>query len=74
MLIRQSSVSDFVAFASNHEYLAGIGHRTAVLEDSRLLPVADRPLRVAVDDGANPRNRIRPPDRRRPREAGKSLS
>jgi hypothetical protein len=44
MLIRQSSVSDFFAFASNEEYLAGIGHRTAALEDSRLLPVVDRPL------------------------------
>ena len=44
MLIRQSSVSDFFAFASNEEYLAGIGHRTAALEDSRLLPIVDRPL------------------------------
>ncbi len=44
MLIRQSSVGDFFAFASNREYLAGVGHRTAALEDSRLLPVADRPL------------------------------
>jgi hypothetical protein len=44
MLIRQSGVSDFFAFASNEQYLAGIGHRTAALEDSRLLPVVDRPL------------------------------
>lgn len=44
MLVRQSSVHDFFAFASNEEYLAGIGHRTAALEDSRLLPVVDRPL------------------------------
>jgi hypothetical protein len=44
MLIRQSSVSDFFAFATNEEYLAGIGRRTAALEDSRLLPVVDRPL------------------------------
>jgi hypothetical protein len=43
MLIRQSSVSDFFAFA-NEEYLAGIGHRTAALADSRLLPLVDRPL------------------------------
>ena len=41
MLIRQKSVSDFVAFASNKEYLAGIGHRTAALEDSRLLPLVE---------------------------------
>ena len=41
ILIRQKSVSDFVAFASNQEYLAGIGHRTAALEDSRLLPLVE---------------------------------
>jgi hypothetical protein len=44
MLVRQRSVDDFFAFASNEEYLEGIGHRTAALEDSRLLPIADRPL------------------------------
>ena len=44
MLIRQSSLDDFFAFASDHAYLAGIGHRTAALEDSRLLPIIDRPL------------------------------
>jgi uncharacterized protein (DUF1330 family) len=41
MLVEQSSVSAFMAFASNLEYLAGIGHRTAALEDSRLLPLED---------------------------------
>ncbi|HXY61529.1 MAG TPA: DUF1330 domain-containing protein [Nitrospirota bacterium] len=41
LLIRQKSVSDFVAFASNQEYLAGIGHRTAALDDSRLLPLVE---------------------------------
>jgi len=44
MLINQSSISDFFAFASNEEYLAGVGHRTAALEDSRLLPLVARPL------------------------------
>jgi hypothetical protein len=39
MLVRQRSVTDFMAFASNQEYLEGIGHRTAALEDSRLLPL-----------------------------------
>ncbi len=39
MLVRQKSLSDFIAFASNQAYLAGIGHRTAALEDSRLLPL-----------------------------------
>lgn len=44
MLVRQASVQDFFAFASNQEYLAGMGHRTAALEDSRLLPVVEQPL------------------------------
>jgi len=44
MLIRQRSLNDFLAFASNEDYLAGIGHRTAALEDSRLLPVVERSL------------------------------
>ena len=44
MLIRQASVSDFFAFAANEGYLAGMGHRTAALEDSRLLPIVERPL------------------------------
>jgi len=44
MLISQASAEDFFAFASNEDYLAGIGHRTAALEDSRLLPVQHRPL------------------------------
>lgn len=39
MLVRQSSVESFMAFASNADYLAGLGHRTAALQDSRLLPL-----------------------------------
>lgn len=39
MLVRQTSLASFLAFASNQDYLAGIGHRTAALEDSRLLPL-----------------------------------
>lgn len=39
MLVRQSSVASFLAFASNKGYLSGIGHRLAALEDSRLLPL-----------------------------------
>lgn len=42
MLVRQSSVSSFLAFASDREYLVGIAHRTAALEDSRLLPLLER--------------------------------
>ncbi len=40
MLVRQHSVEAFLSFASNRAYLAGIGHRTAALEDSRLLPLS----------------------------------
>jgi uncharacterized protein (DUF1330 family) len=39
MLVRQQSLQAFIAFASDSEYLAGIGHRTAAVEDSRLLPL-----------------------------------
>jgi hypothetical protein len=39
MLVRQQSVEAFLSFASQRAYLAGIGHRTAALEDSRLLPL-----------------------------------
>lgn len=41
MLVRQSGVDAFLAFASNRDYLAGIGHRQAALEDSRLLPLVE---------------------------------
>jgi hypothetical protein len=44
MLVRQTSVDEFLAFASDPAYLAGIGHRTAALEDSRLLPIVERPF------------------------------
>jgi len=39
MLIRQNSLADFMSFSSNEEYLQGLGHRTAAIEDSRLLPL-----------------------------------
>ena len=42
MLIRQSSLDSFMAFADNAEYLAGLGHRRAALLDSRLLPMTQR--------------------------------
>jgi hypothetical protein len=35
------SVGDFLDFAANPEYLAGMGHRAAALEDSRLLPLVE---------------------------------
>jgi uncharacterized protein (DUF1330 family) len=40
MLVRQTSIEKFIGFASHHDYLKGIGHRTAALEDSRLLPLS----------------------------------
>ena len=44
MLVRQNSIAAFMAFAENEAYLAGIGHRTAAIEDSRLLPLVERAL------------------------------
>lgn len=42
LLVRQSSVASFLEFASNQGYLAGMGHRVAALEDSRLLPLVEQ--------------------------------
>ncbi len=42
MLVRHPDVATFMAFASDEAYLAGIGHRTAALLDSRLLPITSR--------------------------------
>ena len=39
LLVHQKSLADFMAFSSNEAYLAGLGHRTAALADSRLLPL-----------------------------------
>lgn len=39
MMVRYPTVEAFLGMASNEAYLAGLGHRTAALEDSRLLPV-----------------------------------
>lgn len=39
VLVRQPSLSAFLAFASDPEYLAGMGHREAGVKDSRLLPL-----------------------------------
>lgn len=41
MLVKQKSIEEFFAFASNLGYLAGIGHRTAAILDSRLLPIVE---------------------------------
>ena len=42
MLVRQASLADFAAFAGDAAYLAGIGHRTAAICDSRLLPLVQQ--------------------------------
>jgi hypothetical protein len=41
MMVRQHSLDSFMAFAANEAYLAGMGHRTAAIEDSRLLPLVE---------------------------------
>lgn len=41
LLVRHASVEAFMAMATNDDYLAGLGHRTAALEDSRLLPLVE---------------------------------
>ncbi len=51
MLVRQNSVEDFIAFASNEAYLAGVGHRTAAVRDSRILPLSDWPMDQARSAG-----------------------
>ncbi len=43
LLVKQSSVQSFMAFAAHDGYLAGLGHRTAAVEDSRLLPLIQSP-------------------------------
>jgi hypothetical protein len=50
MLVRQRSVETFLAFASNEAILVGLGHRTAAVEDSRLLPLVETPLPRRGDD------------------------
>ncbi|WP_244427082.1 DUF1330 domain-containing protein [Methyloferula stellata] len=39
LLVRQRSVESFMAFAADEAYLAGLGHRTAAVADTRLLPL-----------------------------------
>ena len=41
MLVRQQSLAVFMAFAQDQAYLVGLGHRTAALADSRLLPLVE---------------------------------
>jgi uncharacterized protein (DUF1330 family) len=41
LLVRHESAAKFIEFARNREYLKYAGHRTAALEDSRLLPMTE---------------------------------
>ena len=41
LLVRHKSVEAFMSFASDRNYATGAGHRTAALQDSRLLPLVD---------------------------------
>jgi hypothetical protein len=49
IMVRQKSLEDFLSFASNDAYLKGVGHRTAAVWDSRMLPLVDAvlPFRTA---------------------------
>jgi hypothetical protein len=54
MLVRHRSVADFLAFASNQDYLAGMGHRIAALEDSRLLPLIEGDVAATFPESLSP--------------------
>jgi uncharacterized protein (DUF1330 family) len=41
LLVRYPDVQAFMGMVTNPDYLAGAGHRTAALLDSRLLPMID---------------------------------
>lgn len=42
LLVEHQSVKKFIAFAQNENYLKIKGHRTAALENSRLLPMSQK--------------------------------
>ena len=44
LIVEHASVAAFMEFAQNKEYLSTAGHRTAALEDSRLLPTSERKI------------------------------
>lgn len=44
LLVEHESAQKFIEFAQNAEYLKTAGHRTAAMEDSRLLPISQIPL------------------------------
>jgi uncharacterized protein (DUF1330 family) len=44
LLVRYASAETFISFAQSDDYRKTAGHRTAALEDSRLLPTAQPPI------------------------------
>lgn len=42
LLVEHQSVAKFMEFAQSENYLKTAGHRTAALEDSRLLPITEK--------------------------------
>ena len=40
LMVRYPDAQTFLGFTADDGYLAGVGHRTAALEDSRLLPLS----------------------------------
>lgn len=57
MLVQQASMSAFLEFASNPEYMTGMGHRIAALEDSRLLPLWKQAPERGPHEDIRPRRR-----------------
>lgn len=44
LLVKQNDIETFFKFANNAAYLKGLGHRTAALADSRLVPMTPRAI------------------------------
>lgn len=44
LLVEHPSVLKFMEFSQNPDYLKTAGHRTAALEDSRLLPISEKEM------------------------------
>lgn len=42
LLVRYPDADTFLRFTSDENYVAGVGHRTAALADSRLVPLTQR--------------------------------
>jgi len=49
LLVEHESVAKFLAFAQDEEYLKIAGHRTATVEDSRLLPISESEITKSAE-------------------------